>query len=82
MGSSEHVCLLQVMFDATMLLAQEHRAMLTRAKQRSVEKLTEQLQKVRTPSTPVSRVLRRFCPGSAVSAIVDDTIATLPRQGL
>ena len=36
------------MFDATMLLAQEYRAMLARAKQRSAEKLTEQLRKVRT----------------------------------
>ena len=47
-GLLQHVCLSQVMFDATMLLAQEYRAMLARAKQRSAEKLTEQLRKVRT----------------------------------
>ena len=35
------------MFDATMLLAQEYRSMIARAKQRSTQALTAQLQKVR-----------------------------------
>lgn len=82
MGCSEHVSVLQVMFDATMLLAQEYRAMLARAKQRSAEKLTEQLRKVRTPSSPSPTVLRRLCPGSAVSGAMPDAIVTLVRQGL
>lgn len=37
---------MQVMFDATMLLAQEYRSMIARAKQRSMQALTTQLQKV------------------------------------
>ncbi|CAK0787464.1 hypothetical protein CVIRNUC_010684 [Coccomyxa viridis] len=44
-GGAQLVHQQQVMFDATMLLAQEYRAMLARAKQRSAEKLTEQLRK-------------------------------------
>ena len=82
MGSSEHVCLLQVMFDATMLLAQEYRAMLARAKQRSAEKLTEQLRKVRAPSSRFPKTLRRLCPDSAISAAAPGVIVTLVRQDL
>ena len=47
--------LLQVAFDATMLLAQEYRSMIARAKQRSVQALTALLQKV--SSHPCSSML-------------------------
>lgn len=80
-GCYEHVCLLQVMFDATMLLAQEYRAMLARAQQRSAEKLTEQLRKVRTPSSLFPKILRRPCTGLAVRAAMPDVSATVMRQG-
>ena len=52
--------LLQVAFDATMLLAQEYRSMIARAKQRSVQALTALLQKVSShPCSPILLYVER-----------------------
>ena len=79
-GLSEHVGVLQVMFDATMLLAQEYRAMLARAKQRSAEKLTEQLRKVRTPFSLFPQGCERALPWVGSQRVMPDVIVTLVRQ--
>ena len=68
------------MFDATMLLAQEYRAMLARAKQRSAEKLTEQLRKVRTPSSPFPQDPKKAPPWVGSQRAMPDVIVTLVRQ--
>lgn len=60
---------LQVMFDATMLLAQEYRSMIARAKQRSVQALTAQLQTV--SSHPCSSMLPNIDGGLGYSDTID-----------